>query len=371
MVSEISMKKNSLRHKQLAKVAPHFYLKMLLLALIMIFICSIGLFLEYHWLENYDAAQPISAANRYITRLIDKDYDSIYDEASQITTLFNTKEELNSYLNDKYEYESVNDLYLSEDFACSIDNEDLHCFNIRKSSTETLQTIYTHKVNDQWLALPQMASNTYTIITSNEDVTLTLNGVTVTSSSTKNNEEIFYSAFDNLDNTSNLTLYPNYTVKEVISNHPLFGLSNSDYLAVQDAIIPVIYVGEKPESETYLTYQQLLIDTAQMYCKYITADASLWQLTSLLYPYSEFYDQVRTFENIWFTDHTSIEFNDLSVSNVINLGNDGFLGNIEFDYVVTTEDGNSKVYHTAYQITFINSYGRYLASNIATINTAD
>lgn len=356
-----------LRHKQLAKVPPHFYLKLVLLFLILVFVCSIGLFFEYQWLEYYENSQPASAANRYLTRLKERNYDEIYDEAALIKPIVNTKEQLHNYLYEKYDYMNVDELYISEDFGCSLNNPDLHCFNIRRNASDTIQTVYTFNVDDKWLALPQMVSNSYTIIVPDESLSLSLNGLTVTDDTNKNEDALFYQSFANLDNTSNLKAFPNYTVSEIIDNTPEFEVSNPNYLALQDPIQPYIYVGKKPDGENALKYEELIAETAKLYCQYITADISLWQLTSVLYPYSWFYDQVRTFENIWFTDHEKIEFKDINVSNIIELDDQGFMGNIEFDYIVTTNKGASKVYHTAYQITFIDSYGSYKASNIVTM----
>ena len=130
---------------------------------------------------------------------------------------------------------------------------------------------------------------------------------------------------------------------------------NQDYL--KDLILQMIFL--LPD----ITYVDLFFKVASTYCNYITKDAMYYEIRRLLYPNTTFQDALSTFENTWFTDHQSIEFKNVKIFDVMEF-DEGFIGSISFDYVVIADDEVSKTYTSTYQLTFMNRYGQYLASNL-------
>lgn len=363
------MSKRYDRYKRLSKVSKGFYLKLALVFLSLFTVCSIGLFIEYHLLENYENKQPASALNRYIQRLIDKDFSAIYQEAALVSEQMNDEASFSKYIEDKYRDYDVSTLYTSEDLACAVNDPNIHCYNIKADQDYTMQTLYVVQHDDQWYGYPSLISDATTIIVDDPSLKISINDVEL--ADTTQVDDSYYLAFDNIDNTNQLSLYTTYQSYEILEDNPKITVNKSDYDVVKDPLEKNYYIGKLPDSETLQDYETLIENVAKVYCQYITADASLYSLTSLLYPYSEFYDQILGFENIWFSDHDSIEFENITIDNVIELGEDGFIGEINFDYIVTAKATaeQQRVYHSAYQITFIKYYNGYRASNIVTMTS--
>lgn len=363
------MSKRYNRYQRLSKVSKGFYLKLALIFLFLFTACSVGLFIEYHLLENYEKSQPASALNRYMQRLVAKDFSAIYQEASLVSEQMNDEASFSKYIEDKYRDYDVASLYTSEDLACTVNNPDIHCYNIKADQDYTMQTLYVVQQGDQWYGYPSLISDVTTFISEDPSLTISVNGVELADNTQI--EDSYYLAFDNIDNTGQLSLYTTYQSYEILEDDPLISVNNNDYAVVKNPLEKVYYIGKLPNQETLEDYETLIENVAKVYCQYITADASLYSLTSLLYPYSEFYDQILGFENIWFSDHDSIEFDNITIENVIELGDDGFIGEINFDYIVTAQAtaDQQRVYHSAYQITFIKYYNGYRASNIITMTS--
>lgn len=95
----------------------------------------------------------------------------------------------------------------------------------------------------------------------------------------------------------------------------------------------------------------VLLETAKLYARYITNDARYSELSEYLYKNTELYKELGKFFNDWY-GHSGYEFRNVKTSNIRQVADNAFYGDVLFDYIQKKGKKEFK-FSSNYQIYFI------------------
>ncbi|MDR1193897.1 MAG: hypothetical protein LBK98_07020 [Peptococcaceae bacterium] len=94
------------------------------------------------------------------------------------------------------------------------------------------------------------------------------------------------------------------------------------------AILPAASEDEWP------AWQEMVLEDARIYSFYLSRDAQFSQLAARLIREAKIYDEIRTMETIFYTDHTEVKFTDGTAGNFRLYGPDCLAADVEYRYLV-------------------------------------
>ena len=108
-----------------------------------------------------------------------------------------------------------------------------------------------------------------------------------------------------------------------------------------------------------------ILKAAKTYAYFVSGDATLTELSRLLYRETAFYDSVKTYSSYWYISHDSVAFENLNVSQYTEYGEDAFSAEVSFDYRVRRVRSNiDNTYPTHYRVSFATIDGALQVVNI-------
>lgn len=341
-----------------------FYKSLIKLFLILFAISSFFLGLLWIGLNYYESTTPNGALEHYASLVANKEFEEIYDESLKVYSQYNQKDAYIEYLSNFYEGKNLSNAaftkknYTSGDYLyydMSIDGEFIVTLEIKKDDKKNKWNVRTLPETDYYI-IESFVSNPEIFI---NDYPIEKDRI--------RNTDISSNAFKNLDD---LTLSPK-TTEYYIDNMieaPQIKITNSSLAIAKDALSGYFYLGDKPSTEDMEEYTALIEKVAKIYCMYITEDETFANLRKLLYTKTSFYDAIRSFNNGFFSSHDKIEFSDMNVFDVVELGEDGLIGSVSFDYVVYIGE-RSQTYSNTYQLTFLKVNEKWLLTNLVIDDT--
>lgn len=337
------------------KVNASFYRHLIVVFVVTCICCFAVLGFEWMWLTNYEKSTPEGVMNIYLKDIKDEKFDKIYDESQKVFYQFNDIDTYTNFLKEKYQHADIKKAGYSK---LAYSNEEFSYYDVIVDGN-LVSNLQVRKVNHKYYARTNFQDYNYFIDVFNGDKDLKINGVDVSDAN--------YSA---IDVESFLTLNTNYPNGPIVNRlyfdnileDPTVTSVNSDSIVIKDISSNVFYVGDKPATDNIEIFEEYIYNAATTYCKYITKDALYYQIRNLLLPNTVFQEALSTFENTWFTDHDSIEFENVEIYDIMEF-DEGFIGTISFDYIVSTHDV-TKAYNSIYQLTFKEVNNKYLVSNL-------
>lgn len=345
--------------KNKAKIHPDFYKHLVKVFLVLLATCSFVLGLLWVVLDYYESTTPDGALIHYTDLIAKGEYDEIYEESKKVFAQFNPAEDYIEYLKSVYEGVDVKkagfikSLYNTDTFTyydMVIDGDKIANLEIRKDDKK-----------NKWNVRTLTNSRSIKIDSPVNDVKSVING-NVINSDYITDSNIPSLAYENLHDPSIAPRVYQYFVDNLVVI-PEVEVANQNYIIVKDAILDQYYAGPKVDEETLAIYEEVMIKAATTYCMYITEDTSFNNLRKLLYTKSNFYDAIRTFDNAFFSEHDKIEFENMKTFDILQLGEEGFIGSISFDFIVTA-GSRTKTYTSTYQMTFLKQNNKWLMTNL-------
>lgn len=342
-------------YSERTKVNASFYRHLIVVFIVTCICCFAVLGFEWMWLANYEKSTPEGVMNIYLKDIKAENFDKIYEESQKVFYQFNDIDTYTAFLKEKYHNANIKDAGYSK---LAYSNEEFSYYDVIVDG-DLVSNLQVRKVANKYYARTNLQDYNYFIDVFNGDKNLKINGIDISDAS--------YSA---IDVESFLTLNTNYPNAPIINRlyfdniieEPTVTSNNSDSIVVKDISSNVFYVGNKVSTDNIEAFEEYIYDAATTYCKYITKDAMYYQIRNLLLPNTVFQEALSTFENTWFTDHDSIEFENVEIYDIMEF-DEGFIGTISFDYIVSTHDV-TKTYNSTYQLTFKEVNNKYLVSNL-------
>ena len=110
-------------------------------------------------------------------------------------------------------------------------------------------------------------------------------------------------------------------------------------------------------------YSARMTAVAKSYALFISRDGTLYTLSQYLYPGTDFAARMSGFDNQWYGSHSSYEFSELEVHDVVKYADDVFVGRMTFDFIVDFYSGQ-RTFETDYTMLFVNSGGQWLLAGL-------
>ncbi len=103
--------------------------------------------------------------------------------------------------------------------------------------------------------------------------------------------------------------------------------------------------------EDLAALQEMALQDAENYSRYLSNDNSFTTLAARLLPNSEIYSEMRAMETMFYTPHTSVSFTEAQAGNIQQYNNDIF--SIDADYLYTVFRGEDRPYLFDTKVTFV------------------
>ncbi len=103
--------------------------------------------------------------------------------------------------------------------------------------------------------------------------------------------------------------------------------------------------------EDLAALQEMALEDAENYSRYLSNDNTFTTLAARLLPNSDIYTEMRAMETMFYTPHTSVSFTDAQASNIEQYGPDIF--SIDADYLYTVYRGDDRPYPFDTKVTFV------------------
>lgn len=276
--------------------------------------------------------------------------DDIYDYY-QAKSNYNTKEDLNTFLQETYGNINLNNLVISE-------TED-GCYNLIENGNLVSTVELTTQNNHNILVAP-FGGDVSVKVEVPAGETLYVNGIEVTSDylTDKKVKSSYYSDIPSYDT---IPVVDVYEVNDLIHTPELSLTSSSS--VVQNALTGTYYVG-KTSNESV---EQLIVDATYAIARFPAEDGSLGAIGNYALYDSDFYKRISTLQNQWFTPHNISKFLNTEVLDITWLSEDSFICNVVTDYYMTN-GSLERTYYIGYQMSFLKANGSYKIAGFAIDN---
>lgn len=351
------MKKRRLTVKERAKVNKEFYFKLINAFIATNIVCFCALGYIYFRLVKYEEASPEGAIRNYLSLIENKNYKEVYEESKLVFDQFNDEAIYIEYLQEFYNDKTFkNARFMKQSYS---DDVFLY-YNIYDENDSLISNVQLKKIDDIYhvRTLTSIWNFDFDVINNLE---FSINGVIV-NNSYLTEDDVDCNAFNDIKNIEEVVKVDRYHLDNFV-NIPDVKVSSISGIAVKDAINDQFYIGLKPTFEEKEEYENLILNVAQTYSKYITEDEKFYNLRKLLLRNTKFYQDISTFNNQWFSLHDSVEFKNIEIFDIVKLDNDFFIGSIKYDYEVKAGE-KIQVYPTSYQIFFTKVNDNWLCTNL-------
>lgn len=339
--------------KKSSKIEKTFYFKLIILFILFNLIGLFILSFTAYQLRSYEEKTPTGAIRQYLKLIKEEAFEQIYEESNQVFPQLNEKETYIQYLKDIYQNIPLNNLGFSK---LPYSDENFLYYQL-KLNEQKISVIQLKPLQTGYLAqtLPNMY---YFNVENATNQIFKVNGNLIDNIFLKE-ASVKSSAFEEFDNAPIVTHYGLNYMLDV----PKIEIS-TPYLAIKNLISDTVYIGEKTEDNDKL---ELIQTIAETYSKYITKDTSFNSLSKYLDKNSTFYKNISSFYNGWYSTHQKVEFQNIKIYDVIDMGEDAFIGSISYDYIVTSSK-TAQTYPTTYQLYFIKINNKWVCTNIYSLN---
>lgn len=321
-------------------------------ASLLLIVCA-GLLIGFsNYLVKYEAATPNAALDEYINWIKTENFDAIYAAAGFSENIFNNKQDYLHYFQRIYGG-SPKEITLRER-PTTDENRQEYALYFDDTRVDILDLI-SRQDGDGWTVVPQLSyQEDYTIYAA-PDTRITVNGQDISllgvPSEPKQND-VFYG----LHTTDSYPTILAYTLSGFLNPPTIEALTlsgESCALTTNDDKAHQLYAVLPLSSTQQTELENMAIEAAFTYAKFIARDAGKNSLLKLVHKDSSLYDSIRNFSNVWFPAHDSYEFKNVRVHSVRRFTEQDFYCEVEFEPYYTTEGATYKNENAHYKISFL------------------
>ncbi len=319
----------------------------LLLAAVYAVLIAVGLCIFYVYLGRYEARHPVGAMNAYFAALKKGDTADICQNSEFPFDTYNTESIYIEYISEKYKNGEGSWQYASVDDDTDPNTDKYAVYEDGKQ----YGTLYLTRDGDGWRVRSDWAYTQETVLSSSYP--LLVNGAPLTMSCIREPIELFTDAMQSPPFVSDCT------VKTLLK--PTVTLTEGEaVLSEQDG---KVLVTKKPHETDAVTLKSLAETVARTYACFISGDATLEQMNALITAGTPFAKGLRAYDQKWYNQHVSVEFQNMQVSDAVMWSDTAFSVEVRFDFVVNRAY-DSHTYPTAYQVAFEKAENGFQTVNI-------
>ena len=311
-------------------------------------------------LSDYEASTPNGTLDRYVEWLKAKDYEAIYEAAGFEETLLNPKSSYLAYLERIYAGDPA-DITLRERAAAEENKKQFSVYfdNTRVSILDL--TMVNENGRSYWTVAPQLVYQDDFTIYTDADARVTVNGndLTLLGIAPQAAQEIVFSGADDPQ------VYPSvisYTLSGLLTPPTVEALTldGETCTVINTEKDPQVFrVMAKPDEETIAEQEELAIDAAFTYAKFIARDASRTAILNYVLKESTLYTSIKNFSNIWFHRHDSYSFEDVQLLSSVRYTENDFTCEVQFQPYYVTNGVSHKKELVHYRMSFLLIEGKW------------
>ncbi len=330
-----------------------------------IIICS-GLGYLWFWLSRYESRSQNGAMLAYLNDIQERNWDKIYREDTRYFSELNSKETIIAYLTYLYGDKNTSGIVFS--YAGGDDTNAWYDAYYRSEKFAALELVKPED-SEVWKVRTIPTNREYSV-----DVldwtAFRINDVPITEEYSYEDGHIPY-GFEGLGLDDQLPVVRRYTIGSFIDQPNPVPEDSENNMSIRDYSGNYLLVGPKPTNEQYATFASLLQETAFAYVSFITGEGTYYSFSQYLYPNTVFDNFVRGFDNRWYPDHESAEYQNIELTDIMPVGDSAFIGTISFDYFVST-DSASRTESATYQMYYVkDSNDEWKLTNMVIIASTD
>ena len=320
-------------------------------------------------LKKYEAGTPAAAMRRYLVQVQQQEYDQLYEASGFTPTEFTGKEEYIAYLKHLYDGQNLSQAIFNQRTG-GADGRRLYAVMANGSPIADLD-VWQETENGPWQVRTHLDLDGWYEVLAPEDTDVWVNGVLLAPEEADTTLAPAYAGLPETVSGPQMTLYrvtgvlgePDVTAE---SENGRCAVEQSDPEEGEDAPLGVYTVLLKPDKKTAETYKDLAQKAAETYATFISKDTDRSVMLAQLIYGSEFHKRVASYNNIWYAEHTSHEFEDMEITELLCYGENAFTCHVSFTYKVSCSGGREYEYPSQYDMAFLKTGGRWKLADLVT-----
>lgn len=336
-----------------------FYQKLIILFLVLMLIGAVVLTVVFFKLKDYESKNPTGIINQYITLIKTSKYKDAMELSEVAEEKFFTSEDYGNYVKD-----ILGDVNKATTVEVYSKDENKRIFRLYGNDVNNyiLLTLTSDKNSGYTLTQKDVKKQTFTITAPN-DFILLVNGIEL-SEDEITKKDVVCEGYESVTDKVIVPKKTEYTIR---------GYFNNPEIKVKDKNIEdlnIIYNEDKIDINFAIKdkdkLEDIAIDAAKSYAKYISKDESENKLRAKLIKDTDFYKNLSNYSSYWYIDHDKVAFENLKCFDTIVYSDNAYKTTVSFNYVVTKGRIVNK-YPVKYEMHFLKENDTYKVVNIKSI----
>ena len=293
-----------------------------------------------------DDDTPATAIKEYLEKVVNKQYEDVYDESFSVLMHLNTIE--------SYE-QALRELYgglRNVEYAPKAEDEDVRLYSLYRDGQYLADIRQQRQADGTWA--------TATVFPKAADYYLEVPvGLIVSVNGTPMDERYLEASsvpasnFSGIGSNYNVPLVDRYKIDAML-DIPEVTCEYEEYALMKDVSSPVLYYG--PDGSGDADLRDTLISYAQTCAMFPAQETSVGSVAAISVTDSVWYSRVSGVQNNWFTKHNTSEFSNQDVLSIVSQSDSAAIANVVFDYYAS--NGSVKrTWHCGYQMSLIKVNG--------------
>lgn len=336
-----------------------FYLKLIVLFLVLMLIGAILLTVVFFKLKDYELKNPTGIINQYITLLKTEKYKEAMELSGVEEEKFFNSEDYGNYIKD-----ILGDIDKANTVEVYSKDENKRIFRLYGNDVNSyiLLDLTPDENGSYKLSQEEVKKQTFTITAPNNFI-LKVNDVELSEDEIVK-KDVIYEGYDGVADKNIVPKKTEYTIEGYFKNHKITVKDkNIEDLSIiyNENKIDIGYAVKDKES-----LEDIAVDVAQSYAKYISKDESESKLRAKLIKDTEFYNNLSNYSSYWYIDHDKVSFENLECTDTAVYSDNAYMTVVSFDYVVT-KGRIVNTYPVKYLMYLLKENGTYKVANIKSI----
>ena len=295
---------------------------------------------------NADDETAAAEIQEYLEKVVNGEYETVYDESFSVLMHLNTIEDYQQALKELY-----GGLHNVE-YSVKAEEADVRLYSLYRDGQYLADIRMQKQADGSWVSATVFPKAVDYYLEVPVGMKVRVNG-TEMSEAYLAASGVKASNFSGIGNAYTAALVDRYRINSMLAV-PTVSSDEEGYTLIRDVANPVLYYGKDGSDDAEL--KNTLIQYAQTCAQFPAQEASVGSVAAISITDSTWYSRVSGVQNDWFTKHKISEFSNQDVLSVIKQSDSSAIANVVFDYYAS----NGKVERTwncGYQMSLVKVNG--------------